>query len=163
MASIKRRHALYKVSKITDRELDRNIYKNYNNALNKLLRKAKKDYYSRMFESCRDSSLKTWKVIRSIIGGIDKKPCGSEQYQADFNEKLADHFSNAGNEIRQSVSIHQNEGSFHQYIGPGNETSMWLQKTNEREVLTVISGIKNNSAGSDFLSLRVLKEIFYSY
>ena len=79
-----------------------------------------------------------------------KKPCGSEQYQADFNEKLADHFSNAGNEIRQSVSIHQNEGSFHQYIGPASETSMWLQKTNESEVLTVISGIKNNSAGSDF-------------
>ena len=34
-----RKHVLYEISKSKGRELDRSIYKNYNNALNKLLRK----------------------------------------------------------------------------------------------------------------------------
>ena len=43
-------------------------FKTYRNKLNNLIRKSKKEYYNKKFESVKNNLRKTWKTINCIIG-----------------------------------------------------------------------------------------------
>ena len=57
--SIEKIHALYRKSIVSNNDLDQDIYKKYNITLSKLLRKVKRDYFTKQFEEANGSSTKT--------------------------------------------------------------------------------------------------------
>ena len=48
-------------------------YNTYKNNLNRLLKKAKKEYYNKKFNDCKKNNKKTWKIINSILSKKIKK------------------------------------------------------------------------------------------
>ena len=68
--SINTKNKLYKryVQKPSEERL--NKFKTYRNKLNNLIRKSKKEYYNKKFESVKNNLRKTWKTITVSLGAI---------------------------------------------------------------------------------------------
>jgi len=64
-----KRHSLYMVSVLSDREIDRQICKKYNVTLNKLMRKTKNEYFNNKLQENQGNSTETWDTIRWVIEG----------------------------------------------------------------------------------------------
>jgi hypothetical protein len=65
MAAIMKRRWLFKYSNTSPYAEER--YRKYNNELNKLLRKAKIEYFREEFKKSEGNPAKTWKTINSVI------------------------------------------------------------------------------------------------
>ncbi len=68
LKSINTKNKLYKKYMQKPSEERFNAFKRYRNKLNTLIRKSKKEYYNKRFESVKNNLRKTWKTINSIIG-----------------------------------------------------------------------------------------------
>ena len=71
--SINHKYKLY--HKLVNSHFDpilKNNFTSYRNILTKLLRKAKKQYYSNKFMECQSDSATSWKVINEILGETEK-------------------------------------------------------------------------------------------
>ena len=72
LKSIKTNHVLYKLSITKPTKINQATYKNYNNKLNSIKRKAERDHYSNQLEINKSDMKKSWKIMKTVIGNKRK-------------------------------------------------------------------------------------------
>lgn len=159
LRSMKRRHELYKKSIIEASVLNQQIYRKYNVALNKLLRKARIEYLAKEFKKSEGNPAKTWSLLRPLIGKrrVTLPNLQSDQTPVQLSNQMCDYFSSVGNNVAGSIYCDRSDGTFDQYLPPSCDTSILMTKVTESEITEVIMAMKNKASGVDLISIRVLK------
>ena len=159
MAAIMKRRWLFKYSNTSPYAEER--YRKYNNELNKLLRKAKIEYFREEFKKSEGNPAKTWKTINSVIRPTQSSVatvCTSSPEEAA--DQMCDHFANIGKNMAGTGSSSSVEESFVQFLPMASDVSAFLRPINVEELRNTVWSMKSNAAGSDYFSLKVLKHVF---
>ena len=75
---ISKKSRLYKQYMRKRTTLNKTKYKTLNNKLNKLLRSAKRNYYSNQLEKEKKNIKNTWKILNNVLNKNHKKSCNTE-------------------------------------------------------------------------------------
>ena len=127
-------------------------YKHYRNVLTKLLKSAKKSYYSNKFSFTRGNTNKTWKVINEVLNKIKTKSAPKELNSSndkpltnsyDIGEEFNDYFTNIGPNLAASLT---NTGDFRQYLTGNQTNSLFFHPVSEIEVFNQIKSINPNKS-----------------
>ena len=144
----------YRLSSTIDNE---HKYISYRNRLKTILLKAEKDYYGNKFESLKNNSAGTWRLIKQVMG--NKKSVNAfsafktkpQETAEEFNEFFSEIGSNLAGKI---VSTSSFDKSLHgEFIN-----SFALLPTTVNEVLNIVHDLNGNaSPGYDELPVSTLK------
>ena len=142
-----------------------NQYKKYRNLITKLCRQSKKNYFSLFFQKNSKSIRKMWEGINSIISLKNTK---SKIPSSIFvNNKISSHtytianefnsyFSSIAESIRQK-STHASK-SFKSFLSNSNDKSMFINPTDEKEIICCISSLKENKGSGPYsIPFRILQ------
>jgi len=165
LRSINKKNNLYEKKVRHPCDVNERIYKSYRNALNRLLRRARQDYYKIEFEKASGNPLKTWNVIRSTLGQssggipqeIFRKDGTSLKNPEEICEEFANHFSTVGRRVKESIISKPGDQAFQNYLHKELEISLNLLPVQESEVRNIVYGMKGTNSGSDIVSIRVIK------
>ena len=166
---IRKKHKLYKKYCKDATEVNKKSYKNMRNIVNKLLRKARKDYYFDKFQVNKNNLKNTWNIIKKLIGNKNKTlPTymivngDKVEDNKDIANSFNDLFVNLGNKLHMSIDI--NTFDFEQYMLHNvPDKSLFLKPINDSEVLNVVKSFKTtNSSGIDDLNGKVIKAIIHT-
>ena len=137
-------------------------YKQHQNLLNRIKRKAKTSYYNTKCEEYRKNTKKLWQVINKTIGkqkhGGSIIPYISIDGVRTYNpEKISNTFgsfyANLGSNLAKKIQY--GKTSIQEYISmiSHNLNSLVIRQTTEREIKTLISQLPNkSSSGHDHIS-----------
>ena len=170
--SLKFRDKLYKKTQSTPRATQthdtlKNNLKNYNNILNKLIREAKADYYSKQFTKHKTDSRKTWDTIKEVLNRPKSKPKLPSHFKhnddsitdpIEIANKFNDFFVNIGPNLAAQIDI-QNKPPFTSYLKSTISPTFHFDQINEAITTKIISNLKPKaSCGFDNISLQLLKQ-----
>lgn len=65
--SISNKNKLYKIAKKYPSKKNVELYKQYKNKLNGVMRKSEREHYDNLINKSSGNSMKTWKVIKTVI------------------------------------------------------------------------------------------------
>ena len=162
---INRKNNLYYRYKLEGNDHLKNKYISYKNTLTKLLRSAKRTYFSKRLESCKNDMKNTWKVIKEAMNSTNNK---STIDKIKSNDTLIDdpvsisnifnsYFSQIGNNLASKIP--QSNKNFTEFLGPANDNSIFLLPTNRMEILKIVSGLPNKkSSGHDNINYAIMKK-----
>lgn len=169
LRSINRRDLLFKKKMLQPSDVNERIYKNYRNALNRLLRKAKEAHYKKKFGDAAGNPNKTWRIIKQLINPphtvapdqIIGRVGAELSDPSDIAQEFVDHFATVGHNVAEGVRIVDGDRPFQHYLGNSEtEFSVYLKPVTESEVKEIIFDMNNSAAGSDILSLRIIKYLW---
>ena len=164
--AIKRKNELWVKSK---RHLSMHFalqYNGYKKYLQKICRKAEKDYYDNLFSENKSDIVKSWKIIRNIINKkknrnmnetfhIENKDVNDGQIIANkFNE----FYVNIGPTLARNITSGKCDPIT--YIKKGITNSIFLRPVNETEVVTILKEFKSSSPGWDSISPKIVKQTY---
>ena len=141
---INKKTRLYKQYTRKRTTLNKTKYKTLNNKLNKLLRSAKRNYYSNELEKEKKNIKNTWKILNNVLDKDHKKPCNTEfnlngqiiNNPNQIPEHFNDFFINIGpNQVSQ---IADSNTHFSTYFSKSTDNTMFFNPITEDEVLEVI-------------------------
>lgn len=147
----------------TKEQTDLIEFKNFRNKVNKVLKKAKIDFYAYKFSTVINNSKMVWSSVNKLIGRKQATvPSYIQINDIHFSGKaLADkfnlHFLEAGSSsnITQATDLKPAEC----YIESSSTNSLFLLPVTEEEVATVICSLKNSSPGEDGISAAPIKAV----
>jgi hypothetical protein len=140
-------------------------YKTYNYFYIDLLKKTKKNYYSKQLTKCKLDTKKTWAVINDILGKNKNKNSslpkrininnndifGPKEISKEFNT----YFTNVGLDLANKIMTPLN--SYKTYLTPSNDKTLYDVDLTLKEFETAFSSIKNkNSSGFDDIPSNIL-------
>ncbi len=167
LKSINTKNKLYKKYMQKPSEERFNAFKRYRNKLNTLIRKSKKEYYNKRFESVKNNLRKTWKTINSIIGRnkksntqtnfIDSNGCAISDPQV-ISEEFNNFFVNIGPKLASTIKT---DGKcYHDYLKTPSNSNMYMKPIVKEEVVKIIDSFnQNKSAGHDNIGNFIVKRI----
>lgn len=167
--SCRRKNRLYKNFLKSKTAKSEEKYKSYKNNLTKLLRSAKRKFFSEKIQSNVDNPKETWKTIGNILNKKNtdnnlptslKDANGLEiSSKQDIANLLNEFFANIGTNLATKINSSQaNKPSY--YMGTQNTSSMFIYPTDEREILKIISKTaKKKSQDAFCLSMAIIKDI----
>ena len=141
-------------------------YNEYKKYLQRVCRKAEKDYYDNLFNENKNDIVKSWKIIRNIINSkknshinetfhIENKDVNDKEIIANkFNE----FYVNIGPTLARNIPSGRCEPI--SYIKNGIVNSIFLRSVNENEVVTILKDMKSSSPGWDDISPRIVKQTY---
>ena len=141
------------------------VYKKYRNALNGLLRKTERKYYSRLLEENKNNLVESWKIIKKVINKnttnlVSKRFSLNDDYITDGNI-IADHFNdmyvNLGKNLSANINTVSNRAP-ESYISLCNKNSLYFEPVSEDEIVKIVLQMKNSSPGSDGITAKILKQ-----
>ena len=163
---ISKKSRLYKQYMRKRTTLNKTKYKTLNNKLNKLLRSAKRNYYSNQLEKEKKNIKNTWKILNNVLNKNHKKSCNTEfnlNGQTTNNpnqipEHFNDFFINIGpNQVSQ---IPDTNTHFSTYLSKSTDNTMFFNPITENEVLEVIKNLDaKKSTGHDGFSILIIKKL----
>lgn len=168
MNSISRRDRLYQLSKKQPNDnMLRQNFVSYRNILNRLIKKSKDAYHREQIEKNKSNSKKLWEIINEV-GPVSREK-NAVTIKKVFNstgrltestfetaETFVEFFTNVGPNLRAQI-VKPETAPPKRVI---NEHSLFLSPTNEKEILNIISSLKNHkSPGVDNITAETLKEI----
>ena len=104
LKSIKSNNVLYKLSITKPTKIYQATYKNYNNKLNSIKRKAERDHYSNELEINKSDMKKSLKIMKTVIS--NKRKTIKKKAMFNINNKTIDSELQIANEfIKYFVSI----------------------------------------------------------
>ena len=165
-AAIKRKNELWVKCKTYSSmhfALQYNEYKKY---LQRVCRKAEKDYYDNLFNENKNDIVKSWKIIRNIINSkknshinetfhIENKDVNDKEIIA---KKFNEFYVNIGPTLARNIPSGRCEPI--SYIKNGIVNSIFLRSVNENEVVTILKDMKSSSPGWDDISPRIVKQTY---
>ena len=141
-------------------------YKTMNNKVNRLLRTAKKNYFSTPLQKEKNNIKNTWKILNNILNKNNHKSCNTEfnlNGQVINNAKeIPDHFNDFFISIgpNQVSQIPDTNTHFSNYLSDPNENSMFLTPITEEEVINIINDLDvKKSTGHDGISILIIKKL----
>ena len=118
------------------------VYKNYRNALNKLLRNAKKKYFECKIKDACGNPAKTWKIIKSVISSTD--PVLPDEVTTSDGLKsnepavicnaLSEHFATVGARFSRTTVASDNDPTLETFMGTFVDVSIYLRPLTHDEV-----------------------------
>ena len=163
---INKKNRLYKKYMNKRTNLNKTKYKTLNNKVNKLLRTAKKNYFSNQLENEKRNIKNTWKVLNNALNKNQYRPCNTEfnlngtviNNPTQVSDHFNDFFINIGpNQVSQ---IPDNNIHFSTYMSNPNESSMFFSPITEEEVIKIIKSLDTKkSAGHDNIPILIIKKL----
>ena len=159
-ALIKRKHQLEKLAlKRPITYLDE--YKQTRNRVNKLIKTAKKNFYSNEINSA-ECKRKSWKVMNEILGRNNRKSLpshvvvGQSEILDDFEiaTSFNDHFAGVGDRLAAAISTNIDPM---QYMSDELDLTMNFDNVTECEVNLAVNNMKNCSPGIDGIPMQLIK------
>lgn len=139
-------------------------YKKYKNKLVSIMRKQKKDYYTKLLDKSKNNTKGTWSILNSVLNKGKAKPTYPEYFSknnADIYEKdeIADDFNNYFINIGPSLSKNIPIQDIDDGIIP-NVNSFFLESIQEEEILTTVHKFANKKS-NDFadMNMALIKQI----
>lgn len=163
-AIIKKNNMYKAVLKHPENKELKDNYKSYKNTLNKLITKAKKDYFSKQIEKNKNSSKSLWDCINNICGKLKPKTKIDSitlENGTIINDKkeIANSFNKYFTEVGENLARNIPDINYSDST-QSLENSIYLEPTNEKEILTIIENLKcKKSPGIDGIRSETLKEI----
>lgn len=144
MANFK--HVLFKQYK--NNSVSYNMYNQYKNNLNRIIKKYKKSYYANKFISCRNNVKKTWKIINNILSKPRKNANnislinnnGEEIHnEKDVANQFCEHFTTVAVKLDSKIPITNTDPMM--YMPAPNPISFNLIPTTSDEVNQLINSL----------------------
>ena len=143
-------------------------YKTCKNKLSRILKRAKKNYYSNLLANQKNNIAGTWKTLKNILGRTRHMP----HYPDHFNDNWAaitnkecianmfnNFFVNVGPELSQKITAPANV-SIYDYMGNRNAHSIFLTPVDGEEVIRTVQNCANKvSFDVDSISMKLIKQI----
>ncbi|XP_077983288.1 uncharacterized protein LOC144438132 [Glandiceps talaboti] len=170
--SIRKKHNLFK--KVVRSKFEENIlqkFKRYRNVLTNILRKAKKKYYSDLFNIHYNDMKETWRVVNDLLG---KKKNSNSSIPTkiksfcngtsvihteipDIVDVFNNHFVNIGEKLAKNIQANGN-GCFRDFMGDYVPHCFFLKPTSVGEVEDIISSLNvHKASGWDKIDAKLLK------
>ena len=144
-------------------------YKKYRNALNKVKRKARRDYYSTLCADLRKDGRKLWRVINSLNKRTNDKTSIIEAIKSDkftltsgsaISNCFAKYFSEVGRNCFNKIDKPTKSADWYLEQIPRNDKTLFMTPITPTEVDKLISNLPNKtSSGYDDISNILLKEL----
>ena len=132
-------------------------YQNYKHKLDKIIRKAKFDYYDNKFLSCKSDLKSTWRNINQILGR-KRRNCLLTFNSPDASHNFNKYFTSIANNLLNKNYTGSNDSnlSHRKYLSPNVNT---LEDTSfdVKDLEQLIKNLNNNKC--NYFSPRVLKGI----
>lgn len=132
------------------------------------LRRAKKDYYFNKFDSIRDNSKDTWKLINTILGKKKSKFNDAQSFSyndtvindpIEIAEKFNEYFVKIGSNISKNVND-VNPNDFRSYMKQKASHTIFFKPATQKEILDIGKSLKaGKSSGFDDISPNVVKYV----
>ena len=167
---IKIRDELYKLKRRSPTPENIKNYNTYKNANLSKQRKAERDYYNEQFELHKNDLKNSWKIIKEMIGKVDKHRVNkhttfliNNHYSSD-TKIIANHFNeyfiNVGSSLAKNINGTDIDPLM--YVQP-NRNTIHIPKINAFEIKSVISSFSNSAAGYDELPASIMKQLINYY
>ena len=157
LVSIKKRHKLFKSHFLSKDPEKIKQYLIYNNKLNKLKERAKKNYFTAKFNLNKNNIKATWGLIGMLINmkknsstSINQLFCNNRIYtdKRDICEHLNSHFIKVGPRLAAQIGDYSNFNPI-QYITRPFSNSFIFRAINAQEVKDLMQNLKSNKASID--------------
>lgn len=156
-----KRRLRYKYYKEKTRK-NKGKFNTYSKILKKCIIKSQKTYNNKYINNSENKCMATWRVINNTIGNIEKKHDIKEVIEKGHNISNGTEIANSFNNYfikMTNVDNSLTQANPAAYIH-SNIHSMFLEPTNNIEVLKIIMSLRNtNSVGYDLLSTGILKQV----
>ena len=166
---MKTKKLYYQTLRATSTSKDWEQYKTHHNLLNRLKRKAMKDYYEERAKQYKDSTRQLWQLLNQTIGKCKNKGSiipyttvdGIRTYAPN---KIAENFGKFYSMVdqKQSASILAGKKNIDHYLSkiPCSGKSVVMRQTNQAEVEKLIKALPNKiSSGYDEINNVMLKSL----
>ena len=144
-------------------------YKKYKNKLTNIIRKCRKEHYSKLLENNKNNIKGVWKILNSIIKNnsghknypqyfVDKdiKNYNMEDVVNSFNNFFVNVGPNLAKDIPDPVASEENNA----HIIKRNSCSMFLSAVDEREVIEVVNKCNNKmSTDCNDIDMKLVKSV----
>ena len=149
-------------------------YRTYRNLYNKLIKAAKKNYYTKKLQDVKNDVKKTWELLNDIISKHKKSVSYPEELKIQqpnsfvvnltepkqIAEFFNNFFSTVGLRTASTFETTDSVNPLNSMTFPEIQESFFMAPTDPQEVLKVALSIKSKSStGHDGLSNKVVKEI----
>ena len=164
---IKLKNKLYQYNKRQANNLEvRRLYNLFRNRVNRELKKAKKNYYTKYFEENNNNIKKTWEGTRSIINIKSTKSTISQikvnnkviKNHKEIEESLNNFFINVGPNTERNIPVNPKIKP-DQYLKNRNQLNFLIAHISNEEVLAIINQLENKSTGPQSIPIKLLKLI----
>ena len=146
----------------------KNNLKTYNKILKKLIREAKKTYYSACFNKFKNNINKTWCTIKEVLGKNNYHDSFPKYFQVngshicdtmEIANKFNEFFINIGHDLAAKIDTPPGK-SFKDYLHSPIDKTFHFAKITEEHVLKIIDNLKPKASyGIDGISNQLLKLI----
>ena len=144
-------------------------YKSYRTALNKIKRRARKDYYSRICTELKRDSKRLWKMINNISKRCSDKTSVIDVIKSEnftitggkqISNSFAQYFSEIGRNYYNKIPKPKKDCNWYLKQIPWNEKSLFMRPITLVEVDKLIGQLPNkHSSGYDDINNIMLKEL----
>jgi hypothetical protein len=158
---------LYKKYLTTQNDDNLVKFKTYRNKLNTLIRKCKREYYHKKFESSKNNIRQTWKTINGIIGR-DKTAKQQSTFKTDDGnivtepDSIADYFNNFFVDIgpKLASNIKHTGKDYYEYLNEPTQKCLFMNPIIADEVIKIITKFdQNKSPGHDDIGNFIVKQV----
>jgi Skp family chaperone for outer membrane proteins len=142
-------------------------YKKFKNKLGNLLRQTEKNYYKSLLDKDKNNLSKMWKTLNQVINW-KKKTLQNTTFKHNNriicnDDEIASHFNNfflnVAKDLGNKIPVNATDPCSHMSINLN--ISLFLNPTNEDEILKIISNLKNASCGYDGINMKLIKTVKY--
>ena len=177
IASITKKHLFYKLWKKTQAKDnlhgDNAFYirfKSYRKYLKKIIKQAKKNFYSKKFNSVQGDLKKTWGLINELRGKVKQNIKASFVINGELIEdrrKIANEFNNFFASVAKNLNVKtcsstlngdSTSNDFRSYLTKRVQKSVFLSPTSPSELVEIVEGLENDKASD--ISIFILKKCF---
>ena len=161
--SIKHKFSLYKAFQLGI--VDHDLYKNYRNYLNNLIKSTKKHYYLQKFSDFRLNTKKIWKTINELTNAKTKTNTTTESINynnqikntpQEISEAFNDYFSMIAPELASKLP--PTAITHISYLRGNYPHSMVMPIITELDIEKVITSLKNKKGHIDEIPVNLIKE-----
>ena len=146
-------------------------YKKLRNKVTSSLRRAKKDYYFKKFDSIKHNSKLTWKLINTVLGKQKVTPNREQIFThndavinnpSEIAESFNEYFVQIGSNISSSLG-NINDKEFHTFMNKPISYTLFFKPATKEEILSIGKSLKSGkSSGFDDISPTVVKHVLPS-
>ena len=164
--TIKKKNKLYVISKKHPTARNEQVYKTYKNRLNKILKAAEKEYFSKQLEQNKSNMKRTWDIIKHVINR-NKRKSAQEKFKLSNGEitcdkyvvcnKFNNFFVNIGPQLAANI---ENQNIIPEsYLQNRQLNTIVLAPVTPEEVFKLVKSFKDSAPGYDEIKMKPMQSV----